>query len=142
MKKIIGAFIALGAIISPSFTNKEALVCFESNCFNVEVVSTDESRREGLMFRDGLDSDSGMLFVFDDSGFYDFWMKNMSIALDIIWIDENGRVVYVSENAAPCLAEPCASISPDKEAKYVLEINGGLASELQIKEDDIADLQY
>ncbi|MBI2042368.1 MAG: DUF192 domain-containing protein [Candidatus Nealsonbacteria bacterium] len=143
MMKIIGGFVALLAMLSFfAHQEEEASVCFERRCFNVEVASDEEARRKGLMFREKLDDNRGMLFVFEDSGLYDFWMKNTSMVLDIIWIDEDGRVVYVSENAEPCSTTSCAPILPDKAAKYVLEIKGGLVSELNIKEGGIANLRY
>jgi len=106
---------------------KEPLVCFEDSCFNVEVVDTLSEREAGLMYRENLDKDSGMLFIFDEEGNYPFWMKNTLIPLDMIWIGGNKTVVDV-KSAVPCLAEPCPVIYPGGDALYVLEINGGLSS--------------
>jgi uncharacterized membrane protein (UPF0127 family) len=111
-------------------------VCFKSRCFNVEIADTVESRQKGLMYRDFLASNEGMLFIFDNEGIYPFWMKNTLIYLDIIWIDENKQVVYIQENALPCKEENCINYNPDKNALYVLEINAGKVKELGLKEGD------
>lgn len=116
-------------------------VCFKENCFIAEVAKTQADRTRGLMFKEGLALDGAMLFVFDIPGLYSFWMKNCLIPLDIIWLDENYKVVAISPNNQPCkgrtspeLAEGCPSINPNVLAKYVLEINAGLASKIGLVE--------
>jgi uncharacterized protein len=99
------------------------------NCFDVEIVDTPESRQIGLMNRENLGDDEGMLFIFDSEGVYPFWMKNTLIPLDIIWINSEKEIVFIHENAEPL---SLASINPGKNALYVLEINGGFARELGI----------
>jgi len=111
--------------------NKNSQVCFEENCFEVEIVKTQAEKAKGLMFRKSLEEDKGMLFVFDKEGIYSFWMKNTLIPLDIIWINSNKEVVYIEHNAQPC-EEICGSLSPSKNSKYVLEINGGIAERLNM----------
>ena len=78
-----------------------------------------------------------MLFVYDSEGNYPFWMKNTLISLDMIWINQNHEVVYIAENAESC-KEFCLEINPQKNAQYILEINGGLAKELGINVGDKA----
>jgi len=129
---ILVFLILLGLNLSKPKVNID-LVCFDNNCFKVEVVSTSKDMEKGLMFRGYLDRGSGMLFVFEDVGNYPFWMKNTLIPLDIIWINENYEVVFIKENAMPCLKDECPTINPNIEAKYVLEINGGLVKEMDIK---------
>ena len=105
-------------------------VCFQNFCFEVEIAKTLEQRRQGLMFRQSLDQDKGMLFDFGEQGKHSFWMKNMLIPLDIIWLNENNEVVFIRKNAQPCLEGKCESIMADKPARYVLEINAGLADKI------------
>jgi len=109
----------------------ENRVCFGSDCFYVELAETKEERALGLMFGESLDSDRGMLFIFDEEGEYSFWMKNTLIPLDIIWINSDKEVVYISKNTQPC-GEECKSVIPVGKAKYVLEINGGIADKIGI----------
>ncbi|MFA6023079.1 MAG: DUF192 domain-containing protein [Candidatus Pacearchaeota archaeon] len=103
-------------------TNK---VCFKQRCFSVELAQTSVERERGLMFREKLNENSGMLFIFEDKGIYNFWMKNTLIALDIIWIDENKKVVYIKENALPCKESKCEIYKPNENTIYVLELNAG-----------------
>jgi hypothetical protein len=111
-------------------------VCFNETCFGIELAATPESRARGLMFREHLGDDKGMLFVFDEPGVYNFWMKNTLIPLDIIWIDENRTVINISKNTPPCEADPCPSYGPVQKAKYVLEVNAGKADEIGLKIGD------
>lgn len=114
---------------------EEKSVCFEENCFFVEIADTPEKRTQGLMYQEKLDENKGMLFIFDKEGIYSFWMKNTLIPLDIIWLDENKEVVFMEKNAQPCQNE-CPAIKPDTKAKYVLEINSGLANKINLKIND------
>ncbi len=88
------------------------------------------------MFREHLEPDEGMLFVFEEEGVHPFWMKNTLIPLDIIWIDNDRSVVFVSKNTPPCEQEPCPTINPGKKAKYVLEVCGGTADRIGLKVGD------
>ncbi|MCK5084325.1 MAG: DUF192 domain-containing protein [Candidatus Pacebacteria bacterium] len=106
--------------------NEAIKVCIEENCFDVEIADTAQEREVGLMNREYLDQSNGMLFVFEEEGVHNFWMKNTLISLDIIWIDENRKIIYIEKNAKPCKIEQCKLFGPDENAKYVLEINGGL----------------
>jgi len=74
------------------------------------------------MYRESLPEKKGMLFVFPTSDIHDFWMKNTIIPLDMIWIDNQFKVVHIA-NAQPCTEDPCKIYAPRTLAKYVLEIN-------------------
>lgn len=118
--------------------NQKARICFKKHCFEVEIAQTDRERKQGLMFRKKLAQDKGMLFIFEQEKEHSFWLKNTLIPLDIIWLDENQRVVFIEKNALPCPAqeEKCQSIKPNKKAKYVLEINAGLAEKINLQTGD------
>lgn len=105
-------------------------VCFQDFCFEVEIAKTTEEKKQGLMFRESLDENKGMLFDFGKQGRHSFWMKNTLIPLDIIWIDKEKSVVFIRKNVQPCIQELCESISSDKEARYVLEINANMADKI------------
>jgi uncharacterized protein len=98
--------------------------------FMVEVASDDRSRMRGLMFRDELPRDHGMLFVFEQELPLAFWMKNTRIPLDILYFDGQRRLVSVSANAPPCTTPYCPQYPSTGPARYVLELNAGLADEL------------
>ncbi|MFH1451112.1 MAG: DUF192 domain-containing protein [bacterium] len=116
-------------------------VCFKGRCFEVEIAASLRQRNDGLMFRQSLGKNKGMLFVFSESGDYSFWMKNTFIPLDIVWIDERQKVVFIKENAESCLEETCPAISPGKKALYVLEINAGIVADsgLEIGDNVVID---
>ncbi len=95
--------------------------------YSVELALTPEDQANGLMFREGLPEKTGMLFVFPEPSPHHFWMKNTMIPLDMIWLDEAGKVLYVSANTPPCRADPCPTYGPDGPARRVLEIAGGMA---------------
>jgi uncharacterized membrane protein (UPF0127 family) len=90
-----------------------------------EVADTDEARVRGLMFRAALGEHDGMLFVFDRPGRYPFWMKSVRVPLDIIWIDESCRIVWIVDSAPPCTREPCPMYDPPADASFVVEVAGG-----------------
>ena len=103
--------------------------------FKLEIVDTPDGRQRGLMFRQpqSFAKDQAMLFVFPDVDLRTFWMKNTYIPLDIIYLDQNCKIVSVQKNV-PILNEvPRPSTAA---AKYVLEINSGLFDELGFKEQD------
>jgi uncharacterized membrane protein (UPF0127 family) len=90
----------------------------------VELARTDPERMRGLMFRQALPQGRGMLFLFEHSEKLKFWMKNTYIPLDMIFIDEGMKVVYVEENAEPLTLNPRG---PEGDSRYVLEVPGGWA---------------
>lgn len=125
----LGIILILVIIALIYYDLKDPQVCFEGNCFSVEIAKTDAEKARGLMFRENLDEGKGMLFIYDKEGEYNFWMKNTLIPLDIIWINSKKEIVYIKYGAQPC-QETCESIIPGINAQYVLEINGGKSVEI------------
>jgi uncharacterized membrane protein (UPF0127 family) len=109
----------------------------DGTVFKVEIAAEEQTRAEGLMFRDHLNPYTGMLFFFPAEGEYPFWMKNTKIPLDMIWIDANRRVVAVKINVPPCVVDDCPSYPPNAKAKYVLELAGGEAQKHGMKVGDV-----
>lgn len=149
MKKIIFIFvllialvIILPAIFSFIMSDKEENlkareVCFENNCFIAEICETPEQRTRGLMFRESMDANKGMLFVFEKEGEHFFWMKNTLIPLDIIWINKDKRVVHIEKDVQPCITgEECVKIKSNEPAQYVLELIAGSAEKINLKIGD------
>ncbi|MFO1372449.1 MAG: DUF192 domain-containing protein [Candidatus Competibacteraceae bacterium] len=99
-----------------------------SSAFQVEVARTPEERERGLMFRQELASNRGMLFVQPTPGPAVFWMKNTFIALDLLYFDSTGRLLQIVTEAPPCKTLNCP-LYPSNTAtvKYILEINAGQA---------------
>ena len=116
-------------------------VCHLDNCVTVEVVSKQDDLERGLMYRTGLDQDKGMLFVFTIDDKYQFWMKNMHFNLDMLWISLDGHIVYIGQNIPACSQDPCPVYTPDKNARYVLELNSGYTAAHHWKVGDKLDLK-
>lgn len=104
--------------------------------FIVEEVNKDEDRKRGFMYRKFLDQDKGMLFIFEKAEIQYFWMKDTLIPLDIIFLDESGKVVQIAEKAQPCFVQHCDLFSSIKASRYVVELNGGIAGMIGLKVGD------
>jgi len=94
----------------------------DGDSVSAELAVTPEERERGLMFRKRMEFDQGMLFIFSEEGFYSFWMKNMVIPLDFVWLDKEKRIVHVEENVPPCKQEPCPSYTSKVPAMFFLEL--------------------
>lgn len=143
---IIFVFILLIIGLFTLFINQPAKkwgrVCFKEYCFVAELAQTPLEISKGLMFRKNLEQDKGMLFIFKKEAKYSFWMKNTLIPLDIIWINKDRKVVFISENNQPCKWYYCSSVKPTAEAKYVLEVNSGIVQKIGLKTGDELNLTY
>jgi uncharacterized membrane protein (UPF0127 family) len=108
--------------------------------FTVEVADSREKQSLGLMFRDTMPDDHGMVFIFPREEMRSFWMKNTKIPLDIFYFDEALKLVSVSENTPPCRSSRCPGYPSTGPAKYVLELNAGKAAELSVQPGDMLQL--
>lgn len=116
-------------------------VKLKGETFSVEVADTPDKQQLGLMFRDSLPEDHGMLFIFPNERMRSFWMRNTRIPLDIIYFDADYRVVSIAKGAKPCRTTRCPGYPSDGPAKYVLELNAGLANQLGIQEGDLMEVR-
>ncbi len=98
----------------------------------VDIANDPEERSRGLMFRKSLEWNNGMLFVFNEERNLTFWMKNTYIPLDMMFIDNDLKIVDIKENVSPCLEENCPTYPSNKPAKYVLEVNAGFVQKNKI----------
>ncbi len=105
--------------------------------FTVEVARTPQEQAQGLMHRQSLAPDRGMLFPYDAPQPASFWMKNTLIPLDIIFIRADGTIARIAAQTVPLSLEIVPSLEP---VAAVLEIAGGRAAELGIKEGDRVSL--
>jgi len=103
-----------------------------------EVVTHPSDMARGMMFRDSLAPDRGMLFIHGSPGLYTYWMYQVRIPLDILWLDSDGRIVEISANTPPCRtnASGCPSYGGHQEALYVLELAGGVAAKHGLRVGD------
>jgi hypothetical protein len=100
--------------------------------FSIEIADTSAEREAGLMFRRTMADDHGMLFVFERTGEVDFWMKNTPMALDLVFVGQDGRVKAIKRGEP----ESEAIISPGQPVRFVLELKAGTAAKDGIKEGD------
>lgn len=130
------AWYSNGALKSLSPQERSSLSIHTSNDshkFDIELAETFEQKQKGLMHRKHLDEMSGMLFLRSEPSVIDMWMKNTFIPLDMIFIDEEGVIRKIHQNAEPHSLE---SISSETEVVAVLELNGGLTQKLTINVGD------
>lgn len=113
-------------------------VCFKETCFQPEIVRTPAEKQRGLMERVRLMPGQGMLFVYEQETSPVFWMKNMRIPLDFVWLDEKYRVVHLNQNVPICRIESCPTISISEPVQYVLEVAAGSIEKSKIKIGDQA----
>jgi hypothetical protein len=99
------------------------------------VADTPQKRTEGLMYREHLGADRGMLFTFLQAQAWTFWMKNTKIPLDIIWMNEKKQIIHMEQNVPICTRtdDSCPQYQPNDEALYVLELAGGRAESLKLQ---------
>jgi len=115
-------------------TDKYVKVFFPNGkAVTAELAVTDEERAKGLMFREKILPEQGMLFVFEIEDIHAFWMKNTLIPLDMLWLDSERRVIHIEANVPACKEDPCPSYGPQWPARYVLELKAGMAAANGIK---------
>lgn len=107
--------------------------------YAVENAVTPEQLETGLMFRDKLDADKGMIFKMPRLKHTAMWMKNTKIGLDMIFLDDVGQVVWIYENAVPYSLQ---AIEPPMEIGYVLEVNAGDVRRKGVKEGDMVRHEF
>ncbi len=100
-----------------------------------ELADTPQKRAEGLMYREHLPPDRGMLFTFSQAQAWVFWMKNTKIPLDLIWINEKKQIVHIEQRVPICTRtdDSCPQYRPNEGALYVLELAAGRAESLKLQ---------
>lgn len=107
----------------------------------VEVADDDAERARGLMFREELPADRGMLFLHEREEPQAYWMKNTKIPLDILYFDSQRRLVSQQRDVPPCsLGDGCPPYPSTGPARYVLELNAGQAARIGLQ--DGAELTF
>ncbi|WP_297705411.1 DUF192 domain-containing protein [uncultured Eudoraea sp.] len=101
--------------------------------YNIEIAESDYETQTGLMYRESMELDQGMFFIFPDVLFHSFYMKNTKIPLDLIFIDEELRIASYKENAQP-LDE--TGLSSEVPVQYVLELNAGQCKQYSLAVGD------
>ena len=144
---IIGA---VGLMTLPSDSKLESVefprgtIMIDDVPLEVQIADSEPRRVRGLMFQEQLPYDQGMIFVFQEPGLYSLWMLNMQFSLDMIWFDNDGKVVHIEKNVLPCKTAleitTCQSVVPDGEALYVLEVTSGFIDQNNVTKDSILSI--
>lgn len=103
---------------------------------SVEVADTAYLQERGYMYRDRVPEGEGMVFLLPSLDIHPFWMKNCRTHLDIIWLDENWRIVHIAADVPPCKEDPCPTYSSMQKSHFVLEVAPGGAARLELKKGD------
>lgn len=103
--------------------------------FQLEVAQTPEQQQMGLMYRPALSDDRGMLFPMITPRPVMFWMRNVPVALDMVFVNQ-GRIVAIAANVPPCATASCPTYGPKVNVDQVIELRAGRATELGIKSGD------
>jgi uncharacterized membrane protein (UPF0127 family) len=119
-------------------SGRQELVLPDGTKLRIEVKVRPEEMARGMMYRDAMAAGEGMLFVHSEPGRYGYWMHNVHVPLDIIWMDRERRIVEISAGTPPCMkqASECPSYGGNQEAQYILELNGGEAARYGLKLGD------
>ncbi len=113
---------------------------FGSVRVKTELALTQAEHSMGLSGRESLAEGDGMFFVFDKPGNYSFWMKDMNFPIDIIWLDQDLKIVHIKHNASPIYYPEL--YEPGVPALYVLEVVSGFAEKNNLKVGDMASFTY
>ncbi|KAA2218330.1 MULTISPECIES: DUF192 domain-containing protein [Maribacter] len=122
-----------------TFTKEGSLKIFKQendsliSSLDIEIAESDYETQTGLMYRKGMETNQGMLFIFPDVAMHSFYMKNTEFPLDILFIDEDLKVASIQKNAQPFNENGLSSKVP---VKYVLEVNAGLSDTWSIEVGD------
>lgn len=142
MKNKILISLILITLLLPFFfllkNKNEVGLLLNNKKISLIIADTEEKREKGLGNRDYLPKNKGMLFVFDKPDAYGFWMKDMRFAIDIVWLDENKKIVHIEKNVLPNTF-PNTFIPPQKSL-YVIETNVGFVDENDLEVGKILTL--
>ena len=135
MKQILLVFFMMVIVSGSAFAEEQyekfgqGRVVFSQQqlTIDVEVAVTGMQRAIGLMFRENLGKNKGMLFDFGKDAIQRVWMKNTLIPLDILFISEKGKIVSILKNLQPCTKAPCVIFESEEPARYMLELNSGMS---------------
>jgi len=125
----LGFLALLSAAACSNAATGPRVILPSGTAITVEVAATDQEKTQGLMFRESMPKDAGMVFPFDGLEIRPFWMKNCHFPLDMIYATKDGTIVDVLKNVPPCAPDPapCINVTPKAKADTVLEVNAGVA---------------
>lgn len=134
MLTIIGTLFINQAVFCEISSPQKIPVTLKNYTFTAELATDSISRAQGLSNHVALNKHQAMLFIYPEPGIYNYWMPNMNYPLDILWFDQNKKLIYIKENLPPCKSRAdCPIYGPATASQYVLEIPANLSKELQLQ---------
>ncbi len=124
-------FALKNLVNSSVYEGTYSMILPDEQVISLEIAETQDEKSLGLSFRENLEENTGMLFVYTVPGMYSFWMKDMLFSIDIIWLDENFNVINIKRDLSPD-TYPTSFVS-QSPAQYVLEVYAGFAKDHEIK---------
>lgn len=134
--------LSVQSVSSQDLTQWGSATFANDHRIDIEIVDTEALRALGLMHRNHLAENQGMLFVHSDQTIRHVWMKNTLIALDIIFLSDDGKIVSVLRNLPPCAQDPCPISASSAPAQYMLEVNAGFIDKHGIQPGQEVLLEY
>lgn len=141
MKKYLAYFIFsvcalyLSILVIREFYYPKSVITINGYSLTVEQALTPRQQTKGLSIKKTLSENHGMVFVYNHDDYLSFWMKGMNFPIDIIWLDNQCRVVHIEENLPPCpLTGDCPTYTPTQRARYVLETIAGFTKRYQVEQ--------
>ncbi|HJW73587.1 MAG TPA: DUF192 domain-containing protein [Geothrix sp.] len=134
MRRLFAVLLSL-----PLLAGGGGTVAFRQHSFMAEVAVTPQETAKGLMYRQSLAKDRCMFFVYGEDGNVPIWMKNCLIALDVAWLDAEGKVVELVEHVPPCSpmrGEDCPTYGGNVLSRYFVEFPAGTFKRLSLKKGD------
>ncbi|GAB2624400.1 DUF192 domain-containing protein [Lysobacter erysipheiresistens] len=130
-----GMIVGCGLLLAGCASGSDLWVEVGGARYAVEIADDDAERARGLMFRDRMATDRGMLFIHEREQPLAYWMKNTKIPLDILYFDDERVLVSQQRDVPPCtLGDGCPSYPSESPARYVLELNAGEAAKLGLED--------
>ncbi len=111
-----------------------AQVIINKNIFDAYISDTEKLREKGLSGFSGLENNQAMLFIFPNADIYGFWMKGMLFSIDILWLDDDFKIISLEKNVSPNTFPKI--FFPKKPAKYVIELRAGISDILGAREGE------
>jgi len=149
IKKYGSAYLFVGCVLFVLFTDPQpqalpisASANIVNQQINLEVARTPHQREKGLMYRTSLAADRGMLFIYEPPQPVSFWMRNMKIPLDMVFL-RDGRVKLLKVNVPPCpVNSSCPIYETDTAIDQVIELRAGRAAQLGLKVGDRVNIKF
>jgi hypothetical protein len=134
--------IILGAIFWGSFNKENSTMKIENVSLGIEVADSDTERMKGLSGRENLAENKGLLFVFEEEGYWGIWMKDMNFPIDIAWLDKEKKIIHIEKNVSPNTYPKVFYPTNNGQqmlSLYILETNAGFFENQKIKIGDQAE---